>query len=335
MLARDGTQINWHEKAVMRSALRWEDLREVRKLVAEVARESLRGVSGKVELVSRVGRLAPLRVVQRYFGFVGPDDATMLRWSKATQWDMFRNLTNDPAVHAANVQAGQEMRAYLWHFLGELWSRPPERHPDLPVHRLARLTQAGLAGMDASRVVANVAGLLVGAVETTAQAIVQAVEQILLRPDVTARAVAAAKAGDNDTFDLIVWEALRFNPITTIVLRYAERESVLCPGTADATTVPAGAAVAACIGSAMFDEAAVTAPDEFRTDRPADAYLHFGHGHHECLGRHVGAVAIPEAVRQVLLLPGLAPLPGPEGKIDFKDGPFPEQYFVGTSPSPA
>jgi cytochrome P450 len=333
MLARDATEINYQDKAVMRAALRWEDLAGVRRLVGGVARESLAGARGKVELVSRVGRLVPLRIVQRYFGFAGPDDATMLRWSKATQWDMFHNPTNDQAIRAANVQAGQEMRTYLWQFLGEQWSRPEGGWPELPLARLTRMTRAGVAGMAASRVVTNVAGLLVGAIETIAQAIVQAVEQLLTRPDVLAAAVKAAQAGDDSTLAPMVWEALRFNPINTLVFRFTERETTLAPGAPHAVAVPAGTVVAVCTASAMFDDLTIPAPDEFRPDRPADTYLHFGLGHHECLGRYVATVAIPEAVRQVLLIPGLHRLPEAEGTIEFKNGPFPEQFFVGIGSS--
>lgn len=329
MLARDGTVLNWHEKSVMRSVLRWDDLPAVRRLVADVARESLAAGGERVELVGRVGRLVPLRIVQRYFGFPGPDDATMLRWSKATQWDMFRNPTNDAAVHAANVQAGQEMRAYVLRLLAGKWMRPDGADSPEPVARLARLVRAADLGLDAERVVANVCGLLVGAIETMSQAIVQAVEQILLRPDVSERARAAARADDRETLDPIVWEALRFNPITTLVFRFCERDALLAPGTPQATPVRKGTAVAACIGSAMFDEAAFPEPEEFRAGRPFENYLHFGHAHHECLGKYVGIVAIPEAVRQVLLLPGLHLLPGEDGKIHFQNGPFPEQFVVG------
>jgi cytochrome P450 len=88
MLARDGREINWHEKSVMRSHLRWDDLPNVRRVAKEATPEGLAEATGTVELVSAVGRRVPLRVVQRYFGFPGPDDASMLRWSKATQSDM-------------------------------------------------------------------------------------------------------------------------------------------------------------------------------------------------------------------------------------------------------
>jgi cytochrome P450 len=337
MLGRDETAINWHEKSVMRSLLRWDDLPGVRTMVGAVAAESLAG-DGPVELVGRIGRLVPLRIVQRYFGFPGLDDATMLKWSKATQTDMFRNPTNDPQVHAANVQAGTEMRAYLRPFLAtKANAADGSCPPDDVVSRLVRLARTGQAAMDAERLVSNVCGLLVGAIETNSQAIVQAIEQILLRQDVAARAIQAARAGDVMTFDPIVWEALRFNPITTLVLRYCERDAVLAPGTPHALPMSKGTLVAACIGSAMFDEAKFPDPDTFTAGRPFDTYLHFGFGHHECLGKYVGIVAIPETVRQVFLLPGIHLLPGNEGKIDFQNGPFPERFMIGrekASPPP-
>ncbi|MEX5385636.1 hypothetical protein WCE10_21670, partial [Cronobacter muytjensii] len=47
-----------------------------------------------------------------------------------------------------------------------------------------------------------------------------------------------------------------------------------------------------------------------------------------CLGRHVGRVAIPEAVRQILRLPGIRSAGDETGRIDFGGGPFPEHYTV-------
>ncbi|HTJ54922.1 MAG TPA: cytochrome P450, partial [Nitrosospira sp.] len=51
-------------------------------------------------------------------------------------------------------------------------------------------------------------------------------------------------------------------------------------------------------------------------------YCHFGFGSHECLGRYVGGVMIPEMVRQVFLRQNIAA----KAPIDYKSGPFPEQY---------
>ena len=180
MMGRDDTELNWRDKSVMRTLLRWDDLPGIRALSAEVAASGLAAgaAGGTVDVVATVSRLVPLRVVQRCFGFPGPDDATMLRWSRATQADMFHNLGNDPAVLAACIAAGMEMRAWLRGFLA---ARQPwaEAGGDDTVSRLLRLHASAITGMDAEAVVTNVCGLLVGAIETTSQAIVNATEQIL------------------------------------------------------------------------------------------------------------------------------------------------------------
>jgi cytochrome P450 len=121
------------------------------------------------------------------------------------------------------------MRAWIRDFLAKRQPWADAQGEDT-VSRLIRLAGSGLAGFDAERVVSNVAGLLVGAIETASQAIANATEQILLRPDVKAQAIAAAALDDPGAFDSIVWEALRYNPMTTFVLRIAPEETVLAPG---------------------------------------------------------------------------------------------------------
>lgn len=74
MLARDAGELNWQEKSIMRSVLRWDDFPRIRSLVVDIAKESLETCRGNIELVSRLGRLVPLKIVQRYFGFPGPSD---------------------------------------------------------------------------------------------------------------------------------------------------------------------------------------------------------------------------------------------------------------------
>ena len=199
---------------------------------------------------------------------------------------------------------------------------------DDTVSRLLRMSAAGLSGLDAEQIVSNVCGLLVGAIETTSQAIVNAIEQILLRPDVTAQAVAAARAGDEAAFDAIVWEALRFNPMTTFVVRVAAADTVLAPGSAHEAPVAAGAVIAVGIGSAMFDPGVLPQPDEFRS-RPRTAYLHTRFGPHECLGQFVAYAIIPETIRQILLLDSVRLLDGDAGRVDMAGGPFAEHFRLG------
>lgn len=326
MLARDETAINWEEKGLMRALLRWDDLPRVRALAGEVASEALASApDGSLDIVSAIARAAPTRIVQRFFGFDAPD-GDLLRWSFATQHGMFRNLPFNEDVLARCHQAGEEMRAWLWPFLAAKWAAPSPG--DDTVSRLIEASRSPAIGIGPDRVLSNVCGLLVGAIETTAQAIVQAVDQFLAHPEWLEAALAADAAGDLDAFDAHVFEALRFNPITTIQFRFVEQDRVLGAGTTYAQPVKAGTVLAVCTGSAMFDAALMPDPERFDPGRPPHDYLHFGLGHHECLGRHVGQVAIPEAVRQILRLPSLARADGEAGRIDFAGGPFPEHFAV-------
>lgn len=367
MLARDDTPVNWREKGIMQGVLRPEDLPKVRAMAGELADESLdaAGPDGQIDTVKELGRYVPLRLCGAYFGFPGPDLDSMYRWSRATQSDMFKNLTNDPEVHEASVEAGREMQVYLRQLLEQKQAalsggaagtgltgvvvhlvktlhrlvtgkQPSRRRPPEDVFsRLLRADFPDELGFDDRRIIANVAGLLIGTGETTSQAVVQALRQILVRDDVRDAAIEAAAEPDTTRFDAFVWEALRLDPINPLLFRWTERDSVVAAGTARETTVPKGTIVFALTSSAMSDEAFVADPDEFRAERTDVRGLHFGLGHHACLGRYVGAEVIPEVVRRVLLRPGVRLLPSPEGDLDFQGGPFPERFVIAFDHEPS
>lgn len=327
MLARDETEINWEEKGLLRAVLRWDDLQRVRQLASQVAAVALsEAEAGSLDLVPTIARRVPLRIVQNIFGFNAPDES-ILSWSFATQHGMFRNLPFNQEILARCHAAGEGMRAWLWPFLAAKWAAAPSGGEDT-VSRLVDLSRSPAAGIPAERVLSNVCGLLVGAIETMSQAIVQVIDQMLTHPEWLAAALAADARGDVTEFDAHVFEALRFNPITTIQFRFAEADREIGCGTPYAATVNAGTTLAVCTGSAMFDAALMPDPDTFDPTRPSQSYLHFGNGHHECLGRYVGQVAIPETVRQVLRMPSIRRAAGAAGSIDFNEGPFPEHMNV-------
>lgn len=340
MLARDNTAVNWREKSIMQTMLQFEDLPAVRTLSGNYADEALDRFArdGRIEVVSQLSRYVPVRLCGDYFGFPGPDIETMYRWSKATQANMFKNLQNDPAVHQAAVQAGSEMMAYLGELLeqkrrdGKCAATNEEdrkvRSEDT-FSRLVRTNFPSEIGFDDHRLLANMAGLLIGAVETTSQAIAQALEQILLRPEIHAEATSAAQTGEAVSFDSYVWEALRFNPINPLVFRFCEQDCVLAAGTPRETLISAGTVVFACTASAMFDAAVLLEPETFNRNRPTFTQLHFGYGQHFCLGKHIALVQVPEVIRRVLLRSNVQLLPAPEGAIDFGGGPFPERFTIG------
>ena len=335
MLARDGTTINQRDKGLLRALLRQEDLPRIRELAGELTGRALAAAAptGRVELVSEVSRLVPIRVVEEYFGFRGPDLATMFRWSRATQADMFHNQKDDPQVHQDNLRAGAEMVACVRGLLTtgrqELASGEGR---DTALGRMLATRLPEEVGFDDERLVINTCGFLIGAGETTSAAIVQILDQLLEHPEWLSAARTAAEAGDQDRLAAVCWEALRFNPINPFVVRTSSQDAVIGSGRRR-TRVKAGTTVLACTRSAMWDARAMESPREFRPGRPAEDYLHFGFGHHTCLGDHVSSAVIPETVRQLVQLPGLRRDDGAAGRPDFAGGPFPEHFTVRFDPS--
>jgi cytochrome P450 len=239
-----------------------------------------------------------------------------------------RLTAGDRALVSSLLSAARVADAVVLHVADAL-DGPPRPEPQDVFSRLVRTRFPKELGFDDRRILANVAGLLIGAGETTSQAVVQVLRQILSREPVHEAAAAAAADPDPTRFDAYVWEALRLDPINPLLFRFTERDTTVGAGTTRETRLARGTIVFALTASAMSDEAYVPSPDDFRPDRPDVPALHFGFGDHSCLGRYLGAVIVPEVVRRVVRRPGVRLLPSPEGDLDFAGGPFPERFVIG------
>jgi cytochrome P450 len=202
------------------------------------------------------------------------------------------------------------------------------------VKRMLRSTFAKEVDFGITRVGVNAGGLLIGAIETTSQAVAQVIEFFLLkRPDLLAEVKQKAAQADTKAFDDMVWEALRFVPISPYMFRQASVDYAIAKGTKHETAIRAGTNVLLISQSAMFDDYAYAKPETFNPDRNWYHNFNFGFGSHECLGKYVGMVLIPEMVRQVMLrdnISGKVPIKRTNGKLygdgPGTDGPFPEVY---------
>jgi len=328
MLGRDCTEINQRDKGIMRAFMRMEDLPAIRQKVRSLANASVEKqlyTQNQIEVVSTLSRLVPIQLTGEYFGFPGPDMASMFRWGRATQYDMFHNLDNDPKVHQDNIDAGQEMRAYLTRLL-------PERRAQLDAgaqlddifSRLLKSHFDPVIGFDDERIITNMMGTLVGGIETTNAAIVQLLDQLFKRPGILKEAIAVANSNDDHLMYRYCWEALRFNPINPFVVRHCRTDYRIAHGTLRAKTVKAGSIVFVSGRSAMRDGRQLPAPSSFAIDRPESVYMHLGYGMHTCLGDQISRIQVPEIVRRILQIPGVRPVADP----DYADGPFPERYLI-------
>jgi cytochrome P450 len=98
MLSRDGTPMNRREKGLMQVMLAPEDVAGLRAMVGRIADEALDAAEprGRIDVVGELFRRVPLRVCAAYFGFPGPDEPTLSRWSRAVMTDVTANLHGDP-----------------------------------------------------------------------------------------------------------------------------------------------------------------------------------------------------------------------------------------------
>lgn len=325
VLSQDLTPIYDHDISVMRLVVRREDLEGVRGIVgrrAEGIVGALFGGGGPAEIVQGLTRKVPVGLAAEYFGFDADDDARMMGWARACFREFFINLLDDPEVRAPAVVAGGEMRVRLD---GLLAARRAAADPgDDVLGRLLRLQSSGEgANLDDDGVCRTLMGLVVGMVETTSQAAVQALLVLFSRPEMLARAREAAAADDDETLADIVFEALRFAPINPMVVRVATEDYRLAAGEPHETLIRKGTTVFALTWSAMLDPRVIEAPEEFRPGRPDHAYLHFATGFHACFGRYISRIQIPGILKPLLRLKGLRPV----GAVEM-DGTFPDRLVV-------
>lgn len=327
-MAQDDTAQHWREKSIMRAILDREDIPDIRRYIGEKTAEFLKEADGEIEAIRGITRAVPIALVQDWFGYDGSDPENLIRWSYWNQMDAFWNQPFDDGagigrekIIAEREKAGKEMGLYLAGLIAKKALTFQAVGGSDPVSRLLRLAASLSLKFDAERLAINVGGLLIGAVETTSHAVVNALCHLMEDPARLDAARQAANSDDPAAVDGFAFEALRFSPAFPYYFRTCEHETVLARGTGEETTIPKGAMVLAITHSAMFDPVAFRNPEEFDPGRSHSNSFHFGLGLHECLGRGIGAVMIPAILREALRLDGLE-----TAEVDRRGGPVPESW---------
>jgi cytochrome P450 len=170
----DDTAEHWREKSIMSAILDREDIPAIRSYVADKAKALLAAAGGSMEAVAGLTRAVPLALVQDWFGLTHSDPAKLCRWSYWNQIDAFWNQPFDAIawpdpgkIVAERELASVEMAAYL---TGLIALREGELKIGMgghdPVSRLLTLSSSKAVKFDLPRVLLNVGGLLIGAVES-------------------------------------------------------------------------------------------------------------------------------------------------------------------------
>ncbi|MFT3928789.1 MAG: cytochrome P450 [Spongiibacteraceae bacterium] len=357
LMSHDDDALHTREKTIMQSLLNRDDLPDVRRMIARFGKEILDNANGRIEIVNQFCRMVPALLVQEYFGLTGVDKKDLIEWSYWAQYNTFHNQPFDliddkkrKEIEANHKRTSDKLGKYIAELMARrsiaveleranllrtIWlklkqlirvlqGKTHEPLKDDIVTRMLRNSFPNAMDLDLKRLGVNAGGLLIGAIETTEQAVAQAIQFLLQSPELATRAKVAAQKDDPAEFDALVWEALRFVPIAPYLFRKSAMDYTVGMGTSYATKIPAGTYVLPVTQSAMFDKRAFDNPDEFIANRNWYNYFHFGFGSHECLGRYVGMVMIPEMIRQVFRRKDVQA----NGTIDYKSGPFPEEYWL-------
>ncbi len=311
------------DTAAMRLAMRRGDVAGiVAPRAAAQAEEIVAASGGALDVPRDLTLPIAADMVESYFGLPGATREQRIAWSTAMFWFLFGDLGADDAVGATARSAAAEARDWIDSAIAA--RKTAGDGADDVLGRCLALQAAGAPGMDDRGVRDNLIGLFIGAIPTLSKAATLALDELLDRPDELRGARNAVRAGDDALMAQYVWEALRFRPHNPVVYRRAVRPTRIAAATLRARAVPEGALVFAATHSAMFDGLEISTPDQFRTDRPWSAYIHWGYGMHACFGDAINRAVIPAMLKPLLARPGLTRA----GARDDGGTPFPQSLPV-------
>lgn len=209
------------EAGILHRALRPADMATIRQIVAEQARVLLAGakLDGRIDIVSGLTRVVPVRVVSQFFGTPGPHEQVMMRWLRVLFYDIFLNRSDLPEVRRVASDYADRLGGYLADLIVARKAVLSSDRDDF-LTRLLRLQTSGGDSLDDDGVRRNISGIIVGAVDTTSAAVAQAIDVLLDRPNDLRAAARAARTDDVEIVSKIVFDALRFNPQAPGLLRF-------------------------------------------------------------------------------------------------------------------
>jgi cytochrome P450 len=308
----------------MRLAARREDVPAiVAPFVAAEAAARVDASAGRIDVPQDLTIPVAHGLLDRYFGTPGPSLAEMADWTTTLFWYLFIDLKADPALDAKAEKVAAEFRGWMdGHIAARKAAGETAAREDV-LGRCLAAQAGGAVGMTDLDIRNNLIGLLIGELPTLSGAANLALDELLDRPAALAEASAAARSGDDEKLAAHVFEALRFRPLNPVIYRRALRDTRIADGRLRGRRIPDGTMVMASNLSAMFDPLSVPDAASFRTDRPWDVYMLWGHGLHNCFGAHINRATLPGMLKPLLARSGLRRAAGPAGRIDQAGTPFP------------
>jgi cytochrome P450 len=219
---------------------------------------------GTADLVKSVTSEFPTRIIAALLGLPHDD------------LDTFRRLSFDLISIPVDIEAGLRASIELHdYFLGQVEQRRRKMTDDI----IGDLVSAEIDGekLTDEAIISFLRLLLPAGLETTYRSSGNLLYLLLTHPEQLAMINA-----DRALIPAAIEEGLRYEtPLTTVVRTTTEDVEV------GGKTIPAGAQVDLCMGSANRDETRWKEPDKFDIRRAQKPHLSFAAGIHMCLGMHL------------------------------------------------
>lgn len=311
--------------AAMSRVFKRDDLEALATKTEKAAGDAVKASDGRIDVVADLVRPVTFKVLAEYLGVPAPAQGRLEVWATRLFEFQFASSPKDLSLRAEVDAIAPIFRA---HIDAEIARRKTTgTQSDDVLGRCLALQAQGAPGFEDLDIRTGILCMIVGGPPQPPMVVPQAMEQLLRRPVALKAAIKAAQTNDDATLDLIVREAMRFDPLAPGLPRVVVKDTVLAKGTRRETTVLKGSTVIAGFASAMMDAGRIPTPAEFNADRRPHEYILFGHGLHQCFGRHINRAILHLMLKPLLRQPNLRREDGPDGRLT-KAGIFADRLVV-------
>lgn len=326
VLGLDGPEHDRQRQLILHQLIRPAiDLPLISRLSQDYADALLDAGKGRIDSQRDLMMRVAAETCARYMGFSPKDANSFADWSLAGSNVLFADPQGNALAGELAAKAGANLRALVDRAL-EKADRSRASGQDSLAARLVALEQEP-AGPTRGQSRAILIGLAVGFVPTNSLAGGKIIDFLARNPEARKEAIAAARAGDDARLRRTVLEAARLSPaLAPGQWRWCPDEVNWTAASGTKVTIPAQTLVLVSTMAALRDPAAFPRPGRFRTDRPGEPELLFGHLSHQCLGKELALAQIVPTIAALLRRKGV------ERSLECGGmqwlGPFPDRFIV-------